>query len=76
MAGRALRHGRACAATWSGVRFDMVGRALRHGQVRPVTRCRVRRLDQGWVRCALDSVLIQCTAFSHCLGHCSQDFSK
>ena len=53
----ARRHGRTCAAT-------------RPGQACDTAQC-ARKLGQGWVHCALDSVLTQCTVLSHCLGHCS-----
>ena len=54
---------------------DTAGCALRHGWAKPVTRlsqaCNIaqcaRMLGQGWVYCALDSVLTQCTVLSHCL---------
>ena len=54
MVGRGLRHDRACAATWWGQACDTAGLGLRHGAVR--LQC-VRRLGQGWVHCAFDSVL-------------------
>ena len=63
----------------SGVRCDTAEHALRHGRAKPATWCLVRHdtagltrsLSQGWVHCALDSVLTQDTVLSHCLGHCS-----
>ena len=68
------------------MRHDTAGARLRHchdtagegATIRPNARhdtalCSwpVRSLGQGWVHCALDSVLTQCTILSHCLGHCS-----
>ena len=44
--------------------------ATRSGQAYYTAQC-VHRLGQGWVHCALDSVLTQCIVLSHCLGHCS-----
>ena len=37
---------------------------------------RARNLGHGCAYCALDPVLTQNTVLSHCLSHCSHDFSK
>ena len=67
------RHGRACADTWPGQAYDTAPGAPPHGQP---SKQHAHRLGQGWVHCALDSVLTQCTVLSHCLGHCSRGFQE
>ena len=72
---KARQHARGRSDTVGGT-CDTTKPGLRHGRARPATRpgqaydtaqC-ARRLGQGWVHCALDSVLTQCTVLSHYLG--------
>ena len=62
------RHG-APACAWAQ-RHSRAKPATRPGQACDMAQC-AHRLGQGWVHCARDLVLTQCTVLSHCLGHYS-----
>ena len=63
-----LRNDRARPRYHASALQDTTQHAPRHRAVRARL---VHNLGQGWVHCALDLVLTQCTILSHCLGHCS-----
>ena len=84
-----VRYDQVCAATRPGVRFDTP--TIRSGDntargrqrhdawcamTRPAQRAVGEQPESGCVPGAPNSVLTQCTIFSHCLRHCSRGFQK
>ena len=59
------------AATRQGTLGTQSRRGPRHGPVRTMTLRSARSLGSGCAPGAPSPILIQCTVFSHCLGHCS-----
>ena len=59
-----------CSSARVGAATQQGAPATLPSQASDTAQC-VHRLGQGWVHCAFDSVLTQCTILSHCLDHCS-----
>ena len=78
-----LQHGRLCLRHERERGHDTVSCAPRYSLARATTRRRARGLDAVGAQARQGVHLVHPTSFrlnalflSHCLGHCSQDFSK